>query len=97
MKMNSVFVLVASFALFGCSSQPLVPEGKNIKIQREPVADDCENLGAVEGRNMDLKGNIESAIEDLRLEAAKRGANTVRLETTSGYGNSARGTAYICR
>lgn len=93
MKMR--FAMVA-LLLVGCSHQALVPEGKNIKVQREDFSAKCENLGAVEGRNSDLKGKMEEAIEDLKREAALKGANSVRLEVTSGYGNSVRGTAYRC-
>lgn len=82
--------------LAGCSSQPLVPASENVKIQREEMDPACENLGALEGRSSSLKGEVEQAIEDLRLEAARKGATHVRLETTSGLGNSARGTAYRC-
>lgn len=82
--------------LTACSHQALVPEGKNMKVQREDFPANCENLGAVEGRNPNLKGNVEEAIEDLKREAAFKGANSVRLEMTSGYGNSVRGTAYRC-
>lgn len=88
---------VLLLALVGaCSHQPLVPEGKNVTARREDPSPSCENLGAVEGRNRDLKGDMEKAIEDLKLEAAKKGANYVRVEVTSGYGNSVRGTAFRC-
>lgn len=92
-----VLLLLAFLASLGaCSHQPLVPEGKNVTARREDPAPTCENLGAVEGRNRDLKGDVEKAIEDLKNEAAKKGANYVRVEATSGYGNSVRGTAFRC-
>lgn len=93
--MKLIAMMMAAL-LVGCASQPLVPAAENVKVQREDVAADCENLGALEGRNSDLRGNVEKAIEDLRLEAARKGATHVRLEATSGYGNSVRGVAYRC-
>lgn len=88
-------VLIFTF-LLGCGHQPLLPEAKNVEALREDPPANCENLGPVEGRNPDLKGDTERALEDLKLEAAKKGANRVRVEVTSGYGNSIRGTAYRC-
>lgn len=92
-----ICVAVSITAVLGaCSHQAILPEGKNVKIQREDPSSECKNLGAVEGRNNDLKGNTEKAMEDLRREAALKGANLVRVEVTSGYGNSVRGTAFQC-
>lgn len=93
---KSISVLCTACVLASCSSQPIVPSADNIKIKREDPDKACENLGAIEGRNNDLKGNIEKAIEDLKKEAAYKGANYVRMEVTSGLGNSVRGTAFKC-
>lgn len=88
--------ILAAATLSACSHQPLVAEAKNVTARREEPAKDCQELGAVEGRNGDVKGDSERAIEDLKLEAAKRGGNYVRMEMTSAYGNSVRGTAFRC-
>lgn len=88
--------LTLSGALPACSSKPIVPEAENVILQREDVDPACQNLGPLEGRNADLRGDVEKALEDLRLEAARKGATHVRLETTSGLGNAARGTAFRC-
>ena len=80
----------------GCSHQPVVPSGDNVTARREDPSPKCENLGAVEGRNNDLKADVERAIEDLKSETARKGGNYVRVEVTSSLGNSVRGTAFKC-
>lgn len=80
----------------GCGSQPIKPEAKSIKVTREDVDSDCKEIGAVEGRNLSAKGSFESALEDLKLDAARKGATHVKIEQTSGTGTAVRGVAYIC-
>lgn len=82
--------------LSACGHQAVLPEGKNVKALRENPPANCTDLGAVEGRNANLRGETAEAIEDLKNEAAKKGANYVRVEATSAYGNSVRGTAFQC-
>lgn len=91
-------IRLAMLAFLGaaCSHRPLAPEAKDVIARREDPASSCENLGAVEGRAFDLKGDVERAIEDLKTETARKGGNYVRMETTSALGNSVRGTAYKC-
>lgn len=93
MKRVLIFGLLLASA---CSHQPLVPKGENVTARREDPSSACENLGAVEGRNSDLKGDVERAIEDLKREAALKGGNYVRVERTSAHGNSVRGTVFKC-
>ena len=79
-----------------CSSQPIVPESKNVKIAREKPAKDCVELGPVQGAVKTTTGTIEQAIEDMKLDAARKGANFVHMEATGAMGTSASGTAYQC-
>lgn len=83
-------------ALFGCGSHPIKPAGENVKISRTDADSDCREIGAVEGRNQSVKGTFEQALEDLKLDAARQGANFVKIEQTSGTGTAVRGTAYFC-
>lgn len=80
----------------GCSSQPIVPEAKNITLKREEPASDCREIGPVQGSVSTVKGTIEQAIEDMKLDAARKGANYVRMEQTSALGTSVNGTAFQC-
>ncbi len=89
--------LACAAAIAGCSSSPPIkPEGKNIKVTRDEVDEDCKDLGLVEGRNMSVNGTFEQALEDLKSDAALKGANVVKLESTSGTGTAVRGQAYLC-
>lgn len=89
--------LVACGLVASCSSPPVKPEGKNIKVTREEVDSDCKDLGPVEGRSLSAKATFEDALEDLKTDAARKGATDVRIEQTSGTGTAVRGTAYLCR
>jgi hypothetical protein len=80
----------------GCGSHPIKPAAENIKISRDDADKDCREIGSVEGRNQSAKGTFETALEDLKLDAARQGANYVRMEQTSGTGTAVRGTAYLC-
>ena len=88
---SSLLLLLAS-----CSSQPIIPEGKNVKITREDPDESCRLIGPVQGSVKTAVGTIEQAIEDMKLDAARKGANFVRMEATSALGTSASGTAYQC-
>lgn len=90
-----VFIFSALF-LISCSSTPVVPEAKNVKLSREKAADDCKDLGPVEGTVQTKGGFIDAAIENMKLDAARKGANYIQMETTSAYGTTTRGTAYFC-
>lgn len=88
--------LVFIFALSACGSHPIKPSGENVKISRNDAASDCREIGSVEGRNQSTKGTFETALEDLKLDASRQGANFVKIEQTSGTGTAVRGTAYFC-
>lgn len=96
---NIGLALIAAALTFfnaGCGSPPIKPEGSNVKISREDADSDCREIGDVEGRNMSAKGTFETALEDLKTDAARKGANFVRIAQTSGTGTAVRGTAYFC-
>lgn len=82
--------------LAACSHQPVIPEAKNVKIARENPSSDCQELGRVMGQVKTMSGSIEQAIDDMKLDAARKGANYVRMESTGAMGTSASGTAFKC-
>lgn len=90
--------LALSLSLFltSCGSTPVVPEGKNVKVSRDDADKDCRELGSVVGRLLTTTAKPEDAIEDMKQEAANKGANYVRMETASGLGSAVKGTAYFC-
>ncbi len=91
-------LLASAFALtiVGCSSHPVVPEAKNVEVSRKDAKADCQDLGPVQGSVKTAKGTIKQAIEDMKLDAARKGANYVRMEAAGAMGTSASGTAYRC-
>lgn len=97
MRASFIWMMASiGIALTGCSSQPIVPEAKNIKLSRESADKDCVEIGKVQGAVSTTSGTIEQAIEDMKLDAARKGANYVRMESTSALGTSVSGTAYQC-
>ncbi len=92
----SFTMLSALFAFSSCSHQAIVPEAKNVKIQREAPSKNCRNLGHVEGNVIHATGKIEDAIEDMKLDAARKGANFVQMGETSALGKNVAGVAYQC-
>ena len=91
LKITTVLALIS-----GCAHQAIVPEAKNVKIARENPASDCREIGPVKGSVKTSSGSIEQAIDDMKLDAARKGANYVRMEATGAMGTSASGTAYQC-
>lgn len=89
-------VLLTLIALSSCSHQPVIPEAKNVKIARENPPSDCVEIGRVTGQVKTMAGSITQAVDDMKLDAARKGANYVRMEATGAMGTSASGTAYKC-
>jgi len=95
---RQIVCLLTAVFLVACSSVPPVkPEAKNVEVSRKPAGSSCEEIGPVEGRTMSAKGSFEEALEDLKREAAHRGANYVHLGASGAMGTSVRGVAYVCR
>lgn len=97
-SMKSMLALAIAFATLGtgCSSHPIVPEAKNVEVSRNDAGRKCREIGPVQGSVVTAKGTVEQAIENMKLDAARKGANFVRMETTSALGTSVSGTAYFC-
>lgn len=87
---------IAATLLAACSHQPIIPEAKNVDVKRENPPGDCREIGRVLGQVRTTAGSIEQAIDDMKLDAARRGANYVRIESTGAMGTSVSGTAYQC-
>lgn len=90
-------IVAALGALVSCTSTPVVPSADSIKISREvPKDSECKNIGRVQGKTIGVKPDLEAAIEDMKKEAAYKGANYLVMETASGYETAVSGTAYYC-
>jgi hypothetical protein len=89
--------LCISSMFLSCSSTPVIPEGKNVTVSRDEAKKSCQELGRVTGRTITAKPNLEAAVEDMKKEAALKGANYIRMETASGLQSAVAGTAYFCQ
>ncbi len=96
MCLITLLSLGAALGQSACSHQALIPEARNVKIARENPPGDCQELGTVHGVVKTSAGSIEQAIDDMKLDAARKGANYVRMEATGAMGTSTSGTAYKC-
>jgi len=81
--------------LLGCASKPIL-DVDNIKLTRDEPSKSCKSLGPIEGRVSSVKGTLEQAMEALKLEAVKKGADFVKIETVGAQGQTVRGEAYNC-
>lgn len=88
--------VLSTFAFVGCSSHPIVPDKEAVKISRDDADKDCQDLGPVQGSVATHKGTVEEAVEDMKMDAARKGANYVRMQAASAIGTSVSGTAYKC-
>ncbi|HAG91221.1 MAG TPA: hypothetical protein DCL41_05085 [Bdellovibrionales bacterium] len=89
-------ILLASLFIAGCSSQPIVPTSKDIEVTRKELPD-CENLGNLTGKSMHATGGKEQALEDLKDQAADKGATHVQVHQFSSMGTAVTGTLYKCK
>ena len=90
------FALFAGVFLISCSSRSVLPDVKEVKVGRDAAAKDCRELGTITGTTGSAKGTREQALEDLKSEAANKGANYVMVKEYSSYGTSVTGVAYEC-
>lgn len=84
------------FTLVQCSNHPVLPETKDIKVSRDAADKDCKSLGTVQGKTMSSKGTPEEALEDLKKDAVRKGANYVQIQTMGAMATSIQGEAYVC-
>ncbi|MGE4130574.1 MAG: DUF4156 domain-containing protein [Bdellovibrionales bacterium] len=80
----------------GCASRSVLPDTKEVKVSREAPSEKCKEIGTMTGKTNSTKGTQEDALNDLKTEAANRGANYVVVKQYSSYGTSVTGIAYEC-
>ena len=94
---NKFLILSGLFLFVACSSAPPIkPDVENLKVSREPADKSCKEIGPVEGRTDSVKGSFEEALENLKQDAAGKGANYVQIRQSGAMGTSVRGVAYLC-
>lgn len=95
--MNKLVLILSALFLAACSSHPVIPKKEDIKVSRDAAGENCESLGAIEGRTTKINGKVEDALEDLKEDAIKKGANYVQIESMGALASTIRGKAYFCQ
>lgn len=91
-----LLLLTVTLFFAACSSRSIKPDVKEVKLSREAPGKKCKEIGTISGTTMTAKGSQDEAIEDLKKEAANKGANFVWVKQFSSYGTTVTGTAYEC-
>lgn len=82
--------------LIGCRSRSLLADSKDVQVGRVEAAENCHEIGKLTGTTSSAKGTQEQALEDLKKEAANKGANYVHVKEYSAAGTAVTGIAYDC-
>lgn len=93
---RSLLAGVLVLGVAGCASRSVLPDTSAVKVSREQPTKTCKEMGEVTGRTATVKGTEAQALEDLKVEAAHKGANYVVIKQYSDYGTSVTGLAYEC-
>lgn len=95
LKLGFAFTMSA-LVLMGCSSKPVTPIATAVKVSRDPAPSRCRELGPVRGSTLDARAKAEDVLEDMKKDAAQKGANYVVVQQYSGHETSVTGLAYDC-
>lgn len=68
----------------------------DVKVSRDEVPSRCHEIGRVSGQSTSVHGSTEEALEDLKKDAARKGANFVKMGQVSDLGTAVTGVAYDC-
>lgn len=94
--MKRMIIATLVLMLSACASRPIIQTTKDVKVSREEPGSDCKPMGKLTGTTLTARGTQEQALEDLKREAANKGANYVVVKQFSDYGTSVTGVAYEC-
>ncbi len=100
------FILGIGIVLFFSACALLSPSnnssGKNtksilaVKLSKVEAKETCEAVGPVTGTHLGLKPDLRKALADLRKKAFDKGANYVRLDSSSQAGTTVQGMSFKC-
>jgi hypothetical protein len=94
--MKRAFSTLLFLSLSACASRSVLPDVKEVKVSREVPSPKCREIGKMTGTTMSTKGTNEDALNDLKRDAANKGANYVVVKEYSSYGTSVTGIGYEC-
>ncbi len=89
-------ILAIGVGLFACKSVEKFPEARDVTTGANVPSKDCREIGSVRGRVNSKTPNLEAAMNDLKIEAANKGANYVQVKEKSSYGTEVVGVAFNC-
>jgi len=94
--MKSVVLVFGLLLLGACSSRSIKPDPNGVKISREEPSEKCQEIGTISGTTVFANGSQDQALDDLKREAANKGANYVLVKQFSSYGTTVTGVAFEC-
>ncbi len=89
-------ISILAVVICSCSSRSIKPDANEVKLSREAPGKDCHEMGAISGTTVTATGTQDEAVENLKKEAANKGANYVLVKEFSSYGTTVTGIAYEC-
>ncbi len=93
-----LFSIILIAGLTGCASRSIMPDSKEVTVSRNaPNDSNCHEMGNITGTSTSVNGTREQALEDLKREAANKGANYVVVKQYSDLGTAVTGLAYGCK
>lgn len=93
--MKNICYIILVLFLTSCASKPLV-DVDEIKLTRDEPKASCQSLGVIDVKSISNKPDEKKMMEEMRIEARKKGANFVKIEGMGALGTSLRGQAYSC-
>lgn len=90
------FLVLCTIYVTACTSNPVLPEKSDVIVSRNEASTACKLIGPIEGRSTQVNAATADALDDLKSEAIKKGANYVKVETMGALSSAIRGTAYLC-
>ena len=94
--MRFLLLLMSALFIAACSSQSVMPEKDEITVSRKKPGKDCKDLGKVTGTSSSSYGTRAQVLEDMKQDAANKGATYVMVKQYSDAGTSVTGVAYQC-
>lgn len=94
--MKNICYIILVLVFSGCASKPLIDKD-DIKLTRDEPSASCQSLGLIEVRSISIKPDEKKLMEELKVEARKKGADYVKVEALGAQGGAIRGQAYSCR
>src|SRR5687767_10589472 len=89
-------LVLGTVFLSGCKSHEILPEKIEVEVSREKPDEDCKFIGPVTGSVSKIGEGAEKALENMKTDASRKGANYVHYETASASGTGLKGSAYFC-